>query len=106
MTLLFIALGALILLGAPIFVAIAGAAVVYIVLNDIPPLIAIQQMVAGLDSFPILAVPFFVLAGNLMNAGAITERLYAFAHSLVGHWKGGLGHVNVVGSVIFSGMSG
>lgn len=106
MTLLFISLGVLMLLGAPIFVAIGGAAAIYLLINGIPPLIAIQQMVSGIDSFPILAVPFFVLAGNLMNAGAITDRLYAFAHTVVGHWKGGLGHVNVFGSVIFSGMSG
>jgi tripartite ATP-independent transporter DctM subunit len=106
MTLLFLSLAALMLIGAPIFVAIGGAAAIYLVVKGIPPLIAIQQMVSGIDSFPILAVPFFVLAGNLMNAGTITDRLYAFAHSLCGHWKGGLGHVNVIGSVIFSGMSG
>lgn len=106
MTLLFTSLVLLMLIGAPVFVAIGGGAAIYLVVNGIPPMIAIQQMVSGIDSFPILAVPFFVLAGNLMNAGTITDRLYHFAHSLVGHWKGGLGHVNIVGSVIFSGMSG
>ncbi len=106
MTLLFLTLAGLMLVGAPIFVAIGGAAVIYLIAYGIPPLIAIQQMVSGIDSFPILAVPFFVLAGNLMNAGAITDRLFGFAHSLCGHWKGGLAHVNVIGSVIFSGMSG
>jgi tripartite ATP-independent transporter DctM subunit len=106
MTLLFFSLAVLMLIGAPVFVAIGGAAAIYLLVNGIPPMIAIQQMVSGIDSFPILAVPFFVLAGNLMNAGTITDRLYAFAHSLVGHWRGGLGHVNIIGSVIFSGMSG
>jgi TRAP-type C4-dicarboxylate transport system permease large subunit len=63
-------------------------------------------MVSGIDSFPLLAVPFFILAGNLMNNAGITNRIYNFALALVGWLKGGLGHVNVVGSVIFAGMSG
>ena len=63
-------------------------------------------MVGGVDSFPLLAVPFFILAGNLMNSAGITNRIYNFALALVGWLKGGLGHVNVVGSVVFAGMSG
>ena len=63
-------------------------------------------MVSGIDSFPLLAVPFFILAGNLMNNAGITNRIYNFALALVGWLKGGLGHVNVLGSVIFAGMSG
>jgi tripartite ATP-independent transporter DctM subunit len=106
MILLFSALAVLLLIGAPVFVAIAGASIVYIVINGIPPLIAIQKMVSGVDSFPLLCVPFFVLAGSLMNAGAITDRLFEFAHRMVGHWRGGLGQVNVLNSMIFSGMSG
>ena len=106
MILLFSALAVLLLIGAPVFVAIAGASVVYIVANGIPPLIAIQKMVSGVDSFPLLCVPFFVLAGSLMNAGAITDRLFEFAHRMVGHWRGGLGQVNILNSMIFSGMSG
>jgi tripartite ATP-independent transporter DctM subunit len=58
------------------------------------------------DSFPLLAVPFFILAGNLMNSAGITNRIYNFALAAVGWLKGGLGHVNVVGSMIFAGMSG
>src|SRR5438552_8762923 len=57
-------------------------------------------------SFPLLAVPFFIFAGNLMNAAGITTRIYNFAVALVGWMRGGLGHVNIIGSVIFSGMSG
>ena len=106
MILLFSALAVLLLIGTPVFVAIAGASIVYIVVNGIPPLIAIQKMVSGVDSFPLLCVPFFVLAGSLMNAGAITDRLFEFAHRMVGHWRGGLGQVNVLNSMIFSGMSG
>jgi len=63
-------------------------------------------MVGGIDSFPLLAVPFFILAGNLMNNAGITTRIYNFALALVGWMKGGLGHVNIIGSVIFAGMSG
>ncbi len=65
-----------------------------------------QNVQAGFDSFPLLAVPFFILAGNLMNTAGITNRIYDFAVAAVGWLRGGLGHVNVVGSVIFAGMSG
>lgn len=106
MILLFGVLTGLLVLGVPVFVAIGGAAAAYILVNDIPTLIVAQQMVAGIDSFPLLAVPFFILAGNLMNAAAITDRLFDFARCLVGHLRGGLGHVNILASMIFSGMSG
>jgi tripartite ATP-independent transporter DctM subunit len=65
-----------------------------------------QRMYAGTTGFPLLAIPFFILAGNLMNTGGMTQRIFRFAQCLVGHIKGGLGHVNVVGSMIFAGMSG
>jgi tripartite ATP-independent transporter DctM subunit len=65
-----------------------------------------QRIFYGPNSFLILAIPFFLLAGKLMNTGGITERIYLFARSLVGHFKGGLGHVNVVASMIFAGMTG
>src|SRR5258708_35042739 len=65
-----------------------------------------RGMVAGGESFPLLAVPFFILAGNLMNIAGVTGRIYSFAVALVGWMRGGLGHVNIIGSVIFSGMSG
>ena len=63
-------------------------------------------MIAGVESFPLLAVPFFILAGNLMNIAGVTGRIYTFALALVGWMKGGLAQVNIIGSVIFSGMSG
>src|SRR5258706_10487228 len=69
-------------------------------------MVVVHRMVSGIDSFPLLAVPFFIMAGNLMNHAGITNRIYNFALSLVGWLKGGLGHVNVIGSVIFAGMSG
>jgi len=65
-----------------------------------------QRLIGGIDSFPLLAVPLFILAGLLMNSSGVSERIYGFAKALVGHFTGGLGHVNVMGSLIFSGMSG
>jgi TRAP-type C4-dicarboxylate transport system permease large subunit len=95
------------LAGVPIAIAMCLASLAYIwVSGTIPPLTVIHRMVGGVDSFPLLAIPFFILAGNLMNSAGITNRIYTFALALVGWLKGGLGHVNVVGSVIFAGMSG
>jgi TRAP-type C4-dicarboxylate transport system permease large subunit len=93
--------------GIPIAIAMCIGSLIYIWLSgNIPPLTVIHRMVGGVDSFPLLAVPFFIYAGNLMNSAGITNRIYNFALALVGWLKGGLGHVNVVGSVVFSGMSG
>jgi TRAP-type C4-dicarboxylate transport system permease large subunit len=98
---------AMMVTGVPVAIAMAGSALVYIVLTgDLPPLVVVQRMISGIDSFPLLAVPFFILAGNLMNNAGITTRIYNFALALVGWMKGGLGHVNIIGSVIFAGMSG
>jgi TRAP-type C4-dicarboxylate transport system permease large subunit len=93
--------------GIPIAIAMAIGSLAYIwVSGTIPPLTVVHRMVGGVDSFPLLAVPFFIFAGNLMNSAGITNRIYDFALALVGWMKGGLGHVNVVGSVVFAGMSG
>ncbi len=93
--------------GIPIALAMCIGSLLYIWLSgNIPPLTVVHRMVGGIDSFPLLAVPFFILAGNLMNSAGITNRIFDFAIALVGWLKGGLGHVNVVGSVVFSGMSG
>ncbi len=93
--------------GIPVAVAMAGSALIYIWLSgNLPPFVVVHRMIGGIDSFPLLAVPFFILAGNLMNNAGITNRIYNYALALVGWLKGGLGHVNVVGSVVFAGMSG
>lgn len=94
--------------GVPVAIAMAAAALIYVlcVPQSAPPFVVIHRMVSGIDSFPLLAVPFFILAGNLMNNAGITNRIYNYALALVGWLRGGLGHVNVVGSVIFAGMSG
>lgn len=93
--------------GIPIAVAMAGASLVYVLYTgNLPPFVVIHRMISGIDSFPLLAVPFFILAGNLMNNAGITNRIFQIATGLVGWLRGGLGHVNVLASVIFSGMSG
>src|SRR5918998_1268769 len=73
-----------------------------------PDLLAIfiQRMYAGTTSFPLLAIPFFILSGNFMNTGGMTERIFKVAHLIVGRVRGGLGHVNVLASMLFAGMSG
>ncbi|OYQ41254.1 ABC transporter permease [Rhodoferax sp. TH121] len=97
----------LMLCGLPVAVAMAGGSLVYILVSGtVPDIVLAQRMIAGIESFPLLAVPFFILAGNLMNIAGITSRIYNFAVALVGWMRGGLGQVNIIGSVIFSGMSG
>ena len=97
----------LLLVGVPVALALAGSSLIYVWLEGgTPLLVVVHRMVGGVDSFPLLAIPFFIMAGSLMNSAGITERIYSFALALVGWLKGGLGHVNVVGSVIFAGMSG
>ena len=97
-----------ILFGIPIAVALGLIAAGTMVLAVGPDLliIFIQRTYAGTTSFPLLAIPFFILAGNLMNAGGTTERIFRVAQLCVGRIRGGLAHVNVIGSVIFAGMSG
>ncbi len=98
---------ALMILGVPVAIAMAVASLAFILISGtVPDVILAQRMIAGVESFPLLAVPFFILAGNLMNIAGVTGRIYAFAVSLVGWMRGGLAQVNIIGSVIFSGMSG
>jgi len=66
----------------------------------------ISQMFSGVSSIPLLALPMFILAGELMNTGGITRRLVEFSQTLIGHLRGGLAHVNILSSVLFSGLSG
>lgn len=98
---------ALAALGAPIALAMIVAAISYLFIKGQDPSLAAEQMIQGLyDSFVILAVPLFIVAANLMNVGTISERLLQFCVAIVGRFRGGLGHVNVVASMIFAGMSG
>jgi tripartite ATP-independent transporter DctM subunit len=104
MAFLFIAV---LLIGVPVFIALAGSSFVYThFIAGYPDFVILHRMAGGIDSFPLLAVPFFILAGNLMNSAGITNRIYDFAVALAGWMRGGLAHVNIIGSVIFAGMSG
>ncbi len=111
-TLMLVALLVLMAVGVPIAIALAGSSLLFLFIGNLtgeistPEITVIHRMVNGVDSFPLLAVPFFIMAGNLMNSAGITKQIYDFAVAAVGWLKGGLGHVNVVGSVIFAGMSG
>src|SRR3990172_1647539 len=98
----------LMLLGLPIAVSMGLTAILsFLTLGNTALLSMVpQRMYAGTTSFTLLAIPFFILAGNLMNTGGITQRLVRFAQCLVGHIRGGLGHVTVVTNMIMAGMSG
>lgn len=97
-----------VLLGLPLFLALMTTAVVGFLFVD-PAMIARmapQQFFGGINVFSLMAIPLFILAGNLMNVSGLTERLMRLARLLVGHWRGGMGHVNVVSSVFFAGVNG
>jgi C4-dicarboxylate transporter, DctM subunit len=98
----------MLLIDIPIAVAIGLTAVIFFVAQGNAQFLTLlpQRMYFGTTGFTLLAIPFFILAGNLMNTGGITQRIFGFARALVGHIAGGLGHVAVVSSMIFSGMSG
>lgn len=98
---------ALMVIGVPVAISMVIASFAYLAIyGGAPDVIVAQRMIAGVESFPLLAVPFFILAGNLMNSAGVTGRIYSFAVALVGWMRGGLAQVNIIGSVIFSGMSG
>ncbi|SIS96266.1 TRAP transporter large permease [Salimicrobium salexigens] len=97
----------LLLLGMPVGFTLLSAAFLYFISNDWNLVFfSGAKLVDSLDTFSLLAVPFFILTGTLMNSSGITERIFSFAKSLVGHFTGGLGHVNIMASLMFSGMSG
>ncbi|WP_412050334.1 TRAP transporter large permease [Hoeflea sp. Naph1] len=96
----------MLLIGVPTAYALAASAIAVIWLEGIPLTIAVQRMTSGLQSFPLLAIPLFILAGTLMNSSGISERLFALTGALVGHIRGGMAYVNVLTNVFMSGISG
>ena len=104
--LVLILLAALIAAGAPIYVALGLSSLVYFFSEGIASLAAVHTIINGLNSFTLIAVPFFILAGHLMNASGFTDRIFTFARAMIGWAPGGLGHVNIGASVVFAGMSG
>lgn len=105
-TLLFIVFFIALILGIPVAFSLGLASLVYILLSDIPLIIIPQKMYAGLDSFVLLSIPGFILAGNLMNASGITEKIVNFCNAILGHIRGGLGLANIGASMLFAGISG
>ncbi|KGF71266.1 C4-dicarboxylate ABC transporter [Hoeflea sp. BAL378] len=98
---------ATLILGVPVAFTMGIAGIVAVYLDgSLNPLVATQRMFAGIDSFPLMAVPFFILASELMTACGLTRSLLGFANALVGHLRGGLGHVNILVSMLFAGISG
>lgn len=97
---------AALVLGAPVAFAFLAAAILYLVFAGFPVSVGAQALIGGVSNYTLLAVPLYILAGELMNSAGITRRLFDFARSVTGHVRGGLGHVNVLASIIFSGISG
>ncbi|MBN1847576.1 MAG: TRAP transporter large permease [Deltaproteobacteria bacterium] len=94
-------------LGIPVaFCLVITSLAVLVIAGDVPFYLIPQRMFTGMDSFPLMAVPFFILAGELMNSAGITHRIIRFSNALVGHIRGGLAHVNILASMFFAGISG
>ncbi|WP_425038710.1 TRAP transporter large permease [Primorskyibacter sp. S187A] len=93
-------------IGLPVAVTLGVSSLSYLLVMGIPPVVMPQKMYAGMDVFVLLSIPGFILAGNLMNRGGITERIIRFANSLVGWIRGGLGLTNVGASMLFGGITG
>lgn len=105
-TVLFIVFLILLILGFPIAFSLGISAFIYILFSDLPLMVIPQKMYAGIDVFVLLSIPGFILAGNLMNASGITDRIIKFCNALLGHIRGGLGLANVGASLLFGGISG
>lgn len=106
-TLAMLLIGAMALMGLPIGLSMLSGSFVYLLARGLDPSLAAETMLQGLyNGYTLLAVPLFILAADIMNVGSLAERLLGFCRALVGRFRGGLGHVNVVSSLIFSGMSG
>jgi tripartite ATP-independent transporter DctM subunit len=96
----------LLFIGAPVAFALGAAALACVLWLDLPAVVVFQQLSSGMNVFSMLAIPFFVFAGDLMMRGQIADRLVALAAAMVGHLRGGLGQVNIVAATLFGGVSG
>ncbi len=104
--LFFVVFFALLLIGVPIYLSMLLPSIIYLVSNNMSLLMIAQKCMNGLNSYTLIAIPFFIMAASVMNHGSVTTRIFNFCRALVGHHRGGLGYVNVLASVIFAGMSG
>mgnify|MGYP001443896535 FL=1 len=92
--------------GIPVAITLGLSSLVYLLMSGIPPVVMPQKMYAGMDVFVLLSIPGFILAGNLMNQGGITNRIIRFAQALIGWVRGGLGLTNIAASMLFGGITG
>ena len=108
MTLYLLSFLGFMIIGIPVAFSLGLSSIVYLIVNDQMHLMIgfPQKMIAGIDNFVLLTIPFFILAGNLMNSADLTRQIVRFAQMLVGRVRGGLAAVNVVASMMFSGVSG
>ena len=106
MTAFVIVLILLLFLGVPIYFVLGGACVAFFIENQLPVWTVLQRQFVGLNSFVMMAVPLFILCGNLMDGGGTLKRIIRFAKVCVGHFKGGIAHVNVLASLLFAGVTG
>jgi len=98
----------LIMIGLPVVFALLAAPFGLLILDDNSRQLSVlyRNLYNGMDSFPLMALPFFMLAGEIMNRGGITIRLVEFSQAIMGHLRGGLAHVNILSSILFAGLSG
>ena len=101
-----VGLFAVFLLGVPIAFSLGAVTLTGLLGTGLPMQVTVQQMIGGVDNFAFIAIPLFILAGNLMAVGGISKRITDFSESLVGHWPGGLGMVAIVASMIFAAVTG
>ncbi|MBL6455315.1 TRAP transporter large permease [Belnapia sp. T6] len=106
LTLLLGSFTLLLLIGVPVAFCLGAAAFATVLYMDLPPIVVFQQLASGMNVFSMLAIPFFIFAGDLMMRGQIADRLVALAAAMVGHLRGGLGQVNIVAATLFGGVSG
>ena len=103
---MFIIFLVLLLIGVPIAFSLGLSSLFYLFTNNIPLTVISQKFYSGMDSFTLLCIPGFMLAGALMNGGGITRRILNFCNSFLGHFRGSLALVNIVASMVFAGISG
>lgn len=105
-TVLFGVFSVLLLIGTPVAFCLGLASLATVIYMGLPPIVVFQQINSGMNAFSMLAIPFFIFAGDLMMRGGIADRLIGMAAAMIGHLRGGLGQVNVVASTLFGGISG
>jgi tripartite ATP-independent transporter DctM subunit len=106
MTLSFILFAVLLFTGLPLYVNLGLVSFIYFFMNGLPPAAVVQRITQAGNSFTMIAAPFFILMGNVMNTSGVTHKVFNFANTIVGTVPGGMGHANIIGSALFAGMSG